>query len=114
MNRYQENRELLGAFAGYPEEGSGFSVSGVVLVKNCKAVFPYGITARPVAGEEGVMLRMDGERCVWLGQIQDVSDLKEGEIRLRAKGGAEIKLCANGEILLNGLRITKDGVMERS
>lgn len=113
MSRYQENRQIPSAFLGYMEEGEkGPSVSGTVPAKNCKIIAPYGVAARPCHGDLVGALQTDGYGYVLLGQVQDISDLEEGEIRIRSSGGAEIRLCTNGDIVLNQVRITKNGVIE--
>ncbi len=110
MARYQENRTPLQPFVGTAEEtGEGISVSGLVRLKNCGAISPYGIYARPCRGDRVGAIPMEGYGYLYLGQVQDLTGLKEGEIRLISKGGAEIRLLENGEISLNGLMITKDG-----
>ena len=63
---------------------------------------PYGIYARPMQDEE-ILLWSVGENKVCLGAVQERQpELQEGEILLRSAGGASIRLCADGKILLNG------------
>ena len=113
MARYQENRSALQPFIGTVESvGDRISVSGLADLKNCEMIAPYGIYAKPCRGERAGMIPMEGYGYLYLGQIQAESDLKEGEIRLISKGGAEIRLLENGEISLNGLVITTDGTVK--
>ena len=63
---------------------------------------PYRISARPPEQEELLLLSV-GENKVCLGAVQERQPaLEAGEILLRSAGGASIRLCADGKILLNG------------
>lgn len=63
---------------------------------------PYGIYAKPPEREEVLLLSINGSR-VCLGAVQENQpELQAGEILLQSAGGASIRLCADGKILLNG------------
>lgn len=80
-------------------EGSAVSSSGEHT--NLKSCAPYGVTSIPPVGEKAVVLPLDnGEVCA--GVLSDAAGLQEGELRLRSKGGAEILLKNNGEVIING------------
>lgn len=55
-----------------------------------------------------LMLNVDGaDTCI--GCISVCTDIKSGELKLASAGGATAYFKNNGEIMLNGLIITKDG-----
>lgn len=66
---------------------------------------PYGIYTKPPQGEELLILSApSGEIC--LGAVENLKEeLLAGEILLCSSGGASIRLCNNGKILLNGKEI---------
>ena len=67
-----------------------------------------GVSALPKEGEPVLILPLgEGEIC--RGVRSDTEGLLPGELRLCSCGGAEILLKQNGEILLNGLTITREG-----
>jgi len=66
---------------------------------------PYGIYTKPPKGTPVLVLgSQGGEVC--LGAVSDPSAeeelLQEGEILIRSAGGASIRLCRDGRLLLNG------------
>lgn len=64
---------------------------------------PYGIQARPPQGEQAAILSADsGQVCLGNISIGWPEGLQPGEILLQSFGGASIKLCNDGKILLNG------------
>lgn len=79
---------------------------------NCSA---YGIYAKPPEGTELVVMSTErGDVC--LGAVtMDLKNLEvgirpaAGEVLIRSEGGAYVKLCANGSIILNGMVIGKNG-----
>ena len=66
---------------------------------------PYGIYTRPAQGEDLMILSaQSGEVC--LGVVsQQQEELLPGEILLKSSGGASIRLCNDGTILLNGKKV---------
>ena len=67
---------------------------------------PYGIYTKPPKGTPVLVLgSQGGEVC--LGAVSDPSAeeelLQEGEILIRSAGGASIRLCKDGRLLLNGM-----------
>ena len=66
---------------------------------------PYGIYTKPPKGTPVLVLgSQGGEVC--LGAVSDPPAeeelLQEGEILIRSAGGASIRLCKDGRLLLNG------------
>lgn len=78
---------------------------GIVGECGCQAAAvcaPYGIYTKPPEREELLLLSVNGNK-VCLGTVQEQQpELKAGEILLQSAGGASIRLCADGRILLNG------------
>lgn len=69
---------------------------------------PRGVAYRPCEGDRLLLMPVDGvETCV--GCLSVCDDVDGGELKLSSAGGASILLKNNGEIVLNGLVITKTG-----
>lgn len=66
---------------------------------------PYGIYTKPPKGTPVLVLNSRGSE-VCLGAVSDSVEeeeqLQEGEILIRSAGGASIRLCRDGRLLLNG------------
>lgn len=69
---------------------------------------PPGVEALPAAGQRAVIFPCGGD-TVCGGVRADTSGLLPGEVRIRSLGGAKLILKQNGEIELNGVRITREG-----
>lgn len=65
---------------------------------------PYGVYARPAQGQEAAVISAQSGAQLCLGSVTEgwPEGLQPGEILLRSAGGASIKLCSDGKILLNG------------
>lgn len=113
MNRYYENNWVEQADLAHVTmaDASVIHAAGHTGLRNVKLAVPYGVTARPVEGDEVVLLPLNNGEYVILGTVCRRSDVQSGEILLQAKSGAYIKLKANGEIELNGMVIRADGTM---
>lgn len=62
---------------------------------------PYGYIAYAPIGEDVLLLpTTDGQ--VLTGCCMPVLDLQAGEVALRSQGGAEIRLCNDGSVRING------------
>lgn len=72
---------------------------------------PYGIYTKPPKGTSVLVLGpQSAEVC--LGAVSDPSaeeELLEGEILIRSAGGASIRLCKDGRLLLNGREWKQEG-----
>lgn len=72
---------------------------------------PYGIYSFPADGMDMAVFRM-GEGDVCAGAVAPLpSTLKKGELLITNEGGAFIRLCGDGSISLNGVTITKEGIL---
>ena len=69
---------------------------------------PRGILYRPCEGDNLLLLSADGAD-VCAGVLCQSQGLAAGELKLSSSGGASIWLKNSGDIVLNGVTITKDG-----
>ena len=78
--------------------------------KNMQFLSPYGYQSNPQKGTNLLILDsgQGSKICAGTTTTTDVS-LKTGEIKIIASSGAYIKLDKNGNVIINGLLITKDG-----
>lgn len=89
-------------------EKNKISTSGLEEQKNVPIFTPYGVQSVPPNGESVFLINGDSTwACV--GSVCNNENIKQGEVKLFSKGGATILLKNNGDIILNGVRITKDG-----
>lgn len=85
-------------------DGESISVAGTEEYSSLPLITPFGIMSCPPRGEKTVVLPYDfGKVC--LGVLSYPQELSEGEILLRSRGGAEIKLCNDGKVLINGREV---------
>lgn len=69
---------------------------------------PYGYYCNIPEGERVILTQSSGEQAV-LGVLSSPGALKSGEIKLCAPSGAYIYLKNDGSVLINGLKITREG-----
>lgn len=83
------------------KSGEEFIV-GACEYRQLPVCMPYGIYTRPPQGAEVLILSSpSGEVC--MGTVQSSpKELQPGEILLCSAGGASLRLCNDGRILLNG------------
>lgn len=87
---------------------TGFGVVGDSEITGALVFAPRGIAYRPCVGDHLLLMPVAGaDTC--LGALTSTIGLAPGELRLSSSGGASIQLCQNGDILLNGVTITKAG-----
>lgn len=72
---------------------------------------PYGYAFSLPAGVDMLLTKCGGAQA-GAGTLMNSSGLESGEIKISAKSGAYIKLCSDGGVIINGLRINKNGVAE--
>ncbi|MCH5303402.1 MAG: phage baseplate assembly protein [Ruminococcus sp.] len=68
-------------------------------------IAPYGITYAPIAGEESVVLQAGGEN-ICLGTVSKNETLSPGELMLSSSGGATILLKNDGNVYINGKKVS--------
>ena len=100
LNQRGANRAAAGAKAGVVTTGGPEIAVHTDMERRAPAVVvPYGMSVCVPQGEKVMMLPESGG-C--LGAVNAVGDLQPGEIRLFSAGGAEIRLCADGTVTING------------
>ena len=114
VNRFWEKRVENAAVRGavLRAEAGGLGVSGEVDAQNIELVHPYGVFAQPCEQDEVLLLPVRDGRYVMLGVISAPEALKAGELLLKGKSGAYLKLGSDGAVEINGLRIGSDGQIE--
>lgn len=86
------------------KNGEQFAV-GACEYRSLPYCAPYGIYSKPAQGEDLMILSaQSGEVCLGVVCPEEES-LFPGEILLRSSGGASIRLCNDGTILLNGKKM---------
>lgn len=89
-------------------DSGNFGAVGASEVRGVPVFAPRGIAYQPCEGDNLLILPVDGaDTCV--GVLASAKGLAGGELRLCSAGGAEIVLRNDGEIVLNGVRITRSG-----
>lgn len=78
---------------------------------NTSIVSPTGIISLPKVGQEVFIVPTISGEYICLGGISTDTTILDGELKLFSTGGASIHLKLNGDIVLNGLTITKDGAI---
>lgn len=81
--------------------------------RNIDAYSPYGYSAIPPVNNE-VMLLPSNDGVVMLGTLMNTDNLESGEVKISSLGGATIILKNDGTISLNGLIISKKGVIQNA
>lgn len=101
--------DRAGAVSGlFTQSGDKFTLESGEPLPLGGMLLPYGYCAMPMGCTEAVAIPNDGEHLL-AGTITRSIDLRPGEIMIQSVGGAYIHLMASGEIVLNGVRITRDG-----
>lgn len=73
-------------------------------------ISPYGYNFSLPSGSDLLLMKADGSQ-LGIGVPAAAYELKTGEIKITAKSGAYIHLRDDGTISLNGLSISKNGVI---
>ncbi len=72
---------------------------------------PYGYSFSLPVGQNVLLTRCDGAQA-GLGVALSSNALAQGEIKITALSGAYIHLKQDGSVVINGLKINKNGVIE--
>lgn len=89
-------------------EGDGYGAVAAAEQRGLPVFAPRGVAYRPCQGDS-VLLVPAGGANVCAGVLSAAADLAPGELRLSSAGGAVIHLLGSGDIVLNGVMITKAG-----
>lgn len=72
---------------------------------------PYGYNASVPSGQD--VLLISGAECGFVAGVKsEGKSLQSGEIEITSAGGASIKLCNDGKVVINGLIINNKGEIE--
>ena len=71
----------------------------------------YGIRSVAPTGFKVLFLNSQDEKCI-CGCKSDCSDIESGEVEIFSQGGAKIELKNDGSVIINGLVINSEGVIE--
>lgn len=79
--------------------------------RGVKLYTSYGYNFSLPAGTDMLLAECGGE-TVGLGVPAGSEDIKTGEIKITAASGAFIHLLQDGSVIINGLKINRNGVIE--
>lgn len=89
----------------------GTDAVSTVSQRNIEFYSPYGYRFL-LPQNMNVLLAGEAGKQYGIGVLNGNSAMKPGEIKITAESGACIYLKADGSVEINGLKITKDGVIE--
>ena len=93
-------------------ESSGFGAVRASEQRDIQIFAPRGMRYHPAEGDNLLMISGEG-RDVCAGVLSKSTGLQPGEMELCGPGGSSLKFRQNGEIVINGLTITKNGEMRK-
>lgn len=100
--------------AAVTQSGGGYlSASGEADFRGVPLFQPFGVCGVPCEGSEVLLLPLEGG-AVCAGALcppEAAAGLAQGELRLYARGGASIVLKNTGDVVINGLTVTKNGTI---
>lgn len=80
-------------------------------IRSADFYFPYGIRSVAPTGFKVLFFNSQDEKCI-CGCKSDCSDIESGEVEIFSQGGAKIELKNDGSVIINGLVINSEGVIE--
>ena len=89
---------------------STLKTSSTMQSANVQSYAPYGYSAFAPAGENILIINSAGG-SVGAGVKMSGDALDEGEISIRSRGGACVRLKKDGTVEINGFVFTKDGTI---
>lgn len=78
--------------------------------RSVKVYAPYGYSFSLPAGSDLLLSRSGGEQVSFGTQMKDES-VSQGEIKITSAAGGYIYLKNDGSVIINGLKINKEGVI---
>lgn len=90
-------------------EQSGVGISAQVDAQAMQLVHPYGVYSIPCEQDEVIVIPTQDGKYVLLGVVSESQNINQGEILLKSKSGAYIKLRQDGCVEMNGLIVNPDG-----
>lgn len=105
----QENLELAHVATVVSVERDSINAVAHTQTIGVEVATPYGVKAMPSVGDEVVLVPTVDGKYICVGKV--CNNAVANELSLSAPSGAEIVLKADGSISLNGLVISKEGVL---
>ena len=106
-NAPKQTKSATVAQVSFSDTGD-FGVVGPAEYRGVPVFAPRGISYRPCEGDNLLVLPVDGTD-VCAGVLSACGGLEAGELRLCGSGGGEIRLKNSGDVVINGVTITRDG-----
>lgn len=78
--------------------------------RDIKVYSSYGYSFSPPAGVRMLFTKTDGQQSA-VGVLMNSGSTEPGEIRIEADSGAYVYLKKDGSVIINGLEINKNGVI---
>lgn len=78
--------------------------------RNIGIYSPYGYSFSLPAGVKMLLAKSDGQQAA-IGTLMSSDVLAAGEIMIKSSSGAYIHLKENGSVIINGLEISRNGVI---
>lgn len=85
------------------------TVNSHVQLANVKVLNYFGINSSPNVGQEVLVIPTKDDEYICVGSCKGSQSLNENETVITSRGGGYIKLCENGNVIINGIIITKSG-----
>lgn len=89
----------------------GVDIVATGVARDVRLYVPYGYEYSLPSGENA-LIASNGSSYAGLGVELGGSALPVGEIRITAQSGAYIHLRNDGSVIINGMKISRDGVIE--
>ena len=90
---------------------STLKTSSTMQSANVQSYAPYGYSSFAPAGED-ILIISSADGGIGAGTKMSDDALDEGEISIRSRGGACIRLKKDGTVEINGFVFTKDGTIK--
>ena len=78
--------------------------------RNISIYSPYGYCFSLPTGAQMLLAKSDGQQ-VAIGTLMNSDGVAAGEIMIKSQSGAYVHLKNNGSVIINGLEISRDGVI---
>lgn len=79
--------------------------------RSVKIYAPFGYSFSLPSGNDLLLTRSGGEQVCFGTEMTD-SSVSQGEIKIASAAGGYIHLKSDGSVIINGLRINKEGEIE--
>lgn len=87
------------------------NVSSHAMIANVRVVAPFGVSVLPQIGQEVLLAAKSDGEYICLGELCSRGDLADNETKITSQGGGYITFKGDGEVVINGLRISSAGAI---